>query len=347
MDALYRTARPLLFALPAEGAHHFGLNLLRLTGAAGMPSWSPPETLRQELLGVKFQSPVGLAAGFDKDARCLAAWPRLGFGFAEVGTVTPRAQPGNPKPRLLRHKRQRSLQNWMGFNGRGVGFLAANLRARPTSFPVAVNLGKNADTPMDNAADDYLLGIRATVDLCDFLVVNVSSPNTPGLRKLQKTSDLMKLLRPVVELANPKPVLVKLSPDEEIADLCELSIAAVDQGCTGVVVSNTSVDYELLDGTDNTHKGGISGRLITNRSRLLTAKIGAALQKRGILVSVGGIDSAEEAYRRIRTGASLVELYTGLVYRGPGLPQRIAEGLATLAQADGAKSINEVVGADL
>ena len=347
IDTLYNISRPLLFSLPAEQAHRLGLFLLRITGASGLPRWTPPGVLSQRLLGLTFSSPVGLAAGFDKDARCLAAWSRIGFGFAEVGTVTPRQQAGNPRPRLFRMHQEQSLQNWMGFNGRGVEYMANKLRKRPVSFPLGVNVGKNADTPLSHAVDDYELCARKTGDRCDFLVANVSSPNTPGLRTLQRSRELAKLVGSVVAAADPKPVLVKLSPDEEIPTLCELAVTSVDQGASGIVLCNTSVDYSLSNDETLAHKGGLSGRIIQGRSRFLTRKIGAALAGRGILVSVGGIDSAEEAYRRLKLGAHLIELYTGLVYGGPSLPRRIAEGVAEQADRDGVSSIGDVVGVDL
>lgn len=345
MQRLYRLVQPALFALPAETAHHLGLSMLRLAGVGGRP-WRPPAVLRQEALGCRIASPIGLAAGFDKDARRLRGWPLLGFGFAEVGTVTPLPQPGNPKPRLHRLTAERSLQNWMGFNGRGADFMRRRLAKRPPGFPLGVNIGKNAATPIERAIDDYRRCAAALRGRCDFLVLNVSSPNTPGLRSLQRARDLGVLLAAVQAEAEGMPLLTKLSPDEDLGDLKTLALASVDQGAAGVVASNTTVDYSAAKGPNIDHKGGLSGRILRDRAREVTAALGPAIRGRGILVSVGGVDSAEEAWWRIRHGASLIEVYTGLVYEGPDLPRRMADGLAELMSREGVASLGEAMGAE-
>lgn len=346
MQRLYQLVRPLLFLLPAESAHHLGLAVLRARGGGG-DFWRPPSLLRLELLGVEFASPVGLAAGFDKDARSLPGWRRLGFGFVEIGTVTPRPQSGNPKPRLIRLRSERSLQNWMGFNSRGVDFVSRQLSARPQGLPVGANIGKNAQTPVNDAVTDYTACAAALTDRSDFLVVNVSSPNTPGLRALQRAADLGRLLRAVIEAAPTRPVLVKLSPDEAASTLCSLATASVDLGASGVVISNTTVDYRLVKSAKIAQQGGLSGGVLADRARALGARVGRALRGRGVLISVGGIEQAEDVYRRMRHGAGLVELYTGLVYQGPDLPRRLAEELGELMIHDGVGSIEDIIGADL
>ena len=346
MQRLYRVLQPVLFALPAETAHHFGMAVLRAIGSVGS-RWRPPEILAQKVFGTQVGSPVGLAAGFDKDALCLPAWPVLGFGFVEVGTVTPLAQPGNPKPRLHRLRRDNGLQNWMGFNGAGVEAMSRRLGARPRGTPVGVNIGKNAVTPLDQAVDDYRRCAAAVTDRCEFLVVNVSSPNTPGLRSLQRTEELEKLLRAVIDEADRTPVLVKLSPDEELSELAHLAVAAVDSGAAGAVVINTSVDYSLSSQANIERRGGLSGELIRSRSRQVTARVGAALAGRGVLISVGGMATVDDLYWRMRHGASLAEIYTGLIYAGPDLPRWLAEGLAERMVDDGASSLEEVIGVDL
>lgn len=340
LQRLYRLLRPALFLLPAETAHDLGLALLRLP--LGDRRWRPPEVLRQHLLGRDFASPVGLAAGFDKDARRLPGWRRLGFGFAEVGTVTPLPQDGNPKPRLYRLASERSLQNWMGFNGSGADFVRRRLQARPADFPLGVNIGKNAATPIERAVDDYRRCAATLAQLSDFLVLNVSSPNTRGLRTLQTTHELRTLLAAVREESGSTPVLTKLSPDEELADLQELAAASVDLGASGVVITNTSVDYSIRVVPTEPQRGGLSGRILRERSRQVTAAVGAAIRGRGTVVSVGGIDSADEAWRRIRDGAALIEIFTGLVYEGPGLPMRLAEEIAERMQRTGVKQLSEV-----
>ncbi len=345
LEALYKWTRPLLFRLPAETAHHLGLAFLRMARGE-LRAWQPPENLRQKLFGRVITSPIGLAAGFDKDALCLPAWPHLGFGFVEVGTVTPRAQPGSPKPRLFRLESEKSLQNWMGFNGRGVQHLQRRLRSYRGSSPVGVNIGKNAQTAIEDAADDYLDCLRNVDELCDFVVVNVSSPNTEALRSLQQPERLQGLLGKLVE-ASSVPILIKLSPDESNSALTQITDLSVDLGCRGIVVSNTTVDYKGYKGGKIEHKGGLSGRVLRDRAAALTQLLGRHLRGRATLISVGGIDSAEDAYRRIRAGASLVEVYTGLIYGGPYLPRRLASGLAEFVDRDGYASIQEAVGADL
>lgn len=346
MQRLYQLIRPLLFLLPAETAHQLGLAVLRAYGARS-GNWRPPSLLRQKLLGVEFASPVGLAAGFDKDGRCLRGWRRLGFGFVEIGTVTPRPQAGHPRPRVIRLRSERSLQNWMGFNSRGIDFVSRQLTRRPQNLPLGVNIGKNAATPIDSAVRDYVACAAEIADKCDFLVINVSSPNTPGLRTLQRTEDLAGLIRSVVETAPSSPVLVKLSPDEPVDTLCALASASVDFGASGIVLSNTTVDYSSVKTGVTSQKGGLSGRVLADRARVLGARVGRTIHNRGVLVSVGGIERAEDVYWRLRHGAGLVEIYTGLVYQGPDLPRRLADELAGLLHGDGVGTIDEIIGADL
>ncbi len=346
MQRLYRFLQPALFALPAETAHGLGMAVLRTVGTVGR-RWAPPGILGQTVFGVHIRSPVGLAAGFDKDAVCLPAWPNLGFGFVEVGTVTPVAQPGNPKPRLYRLREERSLQNWMGFNGRGVAAMRRRLAGRPAGLPLGVNIGKNAATTLERAVEDYQKCAAAVADRCDFLVVNVSSPNTSGLRSLQQGEELKKLLLAVLSEAKQTPVLVKLSPDEELEELARLAAISVDNGATGVVASNTSVDYSMSKNPHIEHKGGLSGDLIRSRSRLVTSRVARALAGRGVLISVGGIATVDDLYWRLRQGALLAEIYTGLIYDGPDLPRRLAEGLAERMVRDGASAIADVIGVDL
>lgn len=300
--------------------------------------------LRQTLFGREFMNPVGLAAGFDKNAVAVRAFAGLGFGFIEVGTVTPRAQPGNPRPRLFRHSAEESLQNALGFNNGGMDALRLRLgRLYPLPFPLGVNVGKNKDTPQEKALEDYETLIRGLHGLCDYLVVNLSSPNTPGLRDLQNEA----FLRAVLGLATgitKKPVLVKIAPDMEPADAVTLSEVAVDAGAAGIVATNTTIDYSLVANPKNL--GGISGRVLREKSFRIFDAVARALFGRAVLVSVGGIDSGREAYRRIRAGASLVQLYTALVYHGPSLPRRINEELLELMAKDGVRAISEAVGAD-
>lgn len=349
--SLYRHLKPLLFRLDAERAH--GLGKLALRAAASTPlgaSWRrrnrvDDRRLEQRLLGLRFANPVGLAAGFDKDGDVVAAMPLLGFGFVEVGTVTPRPQSGNPRPRLFRHPAEESLQNRLGFNNRGMDALARRLeRLRPLPFPLGVNLGKNKATPQADALADYRLLLRRFAPLADYLVVNVSSPNTPGLRDLQSAEFLRPLLAEAVAIGD-RPVLVKIAPDLETAAAVDLCAAAVEAGAAGVIATNTTADLGLLTAADP-GGGGLSGAVLRERSFALLDALARELHGRTVLISVGGVDSPEEAYRRLRAGASLVQLYTALVYRGPGLVGEINRGLLRLLERDGLPSVAAAVGAD-
>ena len=341
----------LLLGLDAERAH--GLAMSGLRAAAVLPfmqRWLRARyrlvdrRLEQKLLGSRFPNPIGLAAGFDKDAMAVSGLEALGFGFVEVGTVTPRPQAGNPRPRLFRHVRQRSLQNAMGFNNRGLAALARRLERRDWSNPLGVNIGCNKDTAPENAEDDYRRVAARLSGSCDYFVVNVSSPNTPGLRDLQARGRLGDLLGAMCQ-ATKTPFLVKLSPDLGLDQAVALAAASVDKGAAGVVLTNTTVDYSLLPGA--AQSGGLSGRVLRKRSFEILKAVARELFGRCLLVSVGGIETAEEAYRRLRHGASLVQLYTALAYRGPRLPRALNQGLLRLLDRDGVRDISEVVGVDL
>ncbi|MFL6258887.1 MAG: quinone-dependent dihydroorotate dehydrogenase [Thermoanaerobaculia bacterium] len=351
---LYPALRPLLFRLDPETSHEIGISALRLAQAVpgltatlsrrSRPRGVDAAPLRQTLFGREFLNPVGLAAGFDKNAEAVRAIPALGFGFAEVGTVTPLAQSGNPKPRLFRHSEARSLQNALGFNNAGMAALRRRLeRAWPAPFPLGVNVGKNKATPPDKALDDYETLIRGLHDLCDYLVVNLSSPNTPGLRDLQN-EDFLRALLGLAKGITAKPILVKIAPDLDPAQAVALSETAVEAGAAGVIATNTTIDYALLPGAKDF--GGLSGKVLREKSFRILEAVARALFGRAVLISVGGIDSGAEAYRRLRAGASLVQVYTALVYEGPGLPRRINEELLALMGRDGVKEMAEVIGAD-
>lgn len=364
--SLYSISRPLLFRLDPERAHGLAITALRLAQSLpGAPSLLARRyqvadpALRQTLLGLEFPNPLGLAAGFDKDAVVVDAMAALGFGFVEVGTVTPRPQVGNPHPRLFRHPGQRSLQNALGFNNHGLQAMRSRLaRARArrqagaarAAGPLGVNVGRGRDTPPERALADYeeLLGDAGGLGgLADYLVVNLSSPNTPGLRDLQNESFLRELLRAAGALTRT-PVLVKLSPDLEPEAAAGLAAAAVDAGAAGIVATNTSTDYTLLPGARAA--GGLSGQVLREKSRRVCLAIARRLRAAGsgaVLISAGGIDSGAEAYARFRAGASLVQLYTALIYEGPSLPRRINRELLALLARDGCGDIRQAVGADL
>ena len=341
----------LLLRLDAERAHSLALAGLRAADA--LPSlrrrlarrfrFEDPR-LEQRLLGTRFPNPVGLAAGFDKDALAISGFASLGFGFVEVGTVTPRPQAGNPRPRLFRHPHHASLQNAMGFNNRGLEALSGRLDQRTRGNPLGVNIGRNKDTEPERAEDDYQRVAAGLSGRCDYFVVNVSSPNTPGLRDLQERGRLRDLLT-AVRAATKTPFLVKLSPDLDLEEAVVLATASVEAGAAGVVLTNTTIDYSRLPGS--AAPGGLSGRVLRDRSFEMLHAVARELFGRCLLISVGGIDSAEEAYRRLRHGASLVQLYTALVYRGPRLARTLNEGLVRLLERDGVRNVESVIGADL
>ena len=338
---LYRLARPLLFALDPERAHAVSIAALE----ASPPLTAPrhPPLLASRVAGLTFPSPIGLAAGYDKDARVPAALLRLGFGFVEVGTLTPRPQPGNPRPRIVRLPEDRALINRLGFNNGGQVAALARL-GRPRDGVVGVNIGANKDSA-DRIAD-YAAGVRRMAPVADYLTVNISSPNTPGLRALQDAAALAELLAAVTEArpAGGPPLFLKVAPDLSNAEVDEVARVALDGGVDALIVSNTTVARPPLRSALRDEAGGLSGAplgpIALDRLRAFRAACGASLP----LVAAGGIASGADAYARIGAGASLVQLYTALVYEGPGLPRRIARELALLLRRDGFASVGEAVG---
>ena len=347
----YGLLRALLFRLDPETAHNLALRSLGLL--QGMPFLCrtvghrltvSDRRLRQEIWGLEFGNPVGMAAGFDKNGNVATAVAALGFGFVEVGTVTPRPQPGNPRPRIFRFPDQETLQNALGFNNRGMTAMRRELaRRRPAGVPLGINIGKNKATPVDLAEEDYLALFRELTDCCDYFVVNVSSPNTPGLRSLQEVASVQNLVRKGRELTT-RPILVKLAPDLADREAVELGCAAVEAGVAGIVLTNTTTDYSLVPGADRV--GGLSGRVLKKRSFELLERVATELFGRCVLVSVGGVDTAEEAYRRLQAGASLLQIYTALVFHGPTLVRNINRDLGALMARDGVKSLEEVIGSN-
>jgi dihydroorotate dehydrogenase len=354
------TVRPALFSLDAERAHELTIAALGRPWVVNALRWLPRAPadgrLAQEVCGLSFDNPVGLAAGLDKQGTAAPAWAVLGFGFVEIGTVTPRPQPGNPRPRLFRLPGDRAIINRFGFNSVGAGGVAENLAAAlPIAARVGINLGRNALTPNEQAADDYVRTVEVLHPYADFFVVNVSSPNTGGLRALQEGRALRGLVEQVVtrarEITTRKtiPVLVKVSPDMTSADLLASVDAALEGGAAGIIATNTTVSRTGLRAPARVagEAGGLSGApleaMATAACRTLFAHVG----RRVPIVGVGGIFTADDAYERIRAGASLVQLYTGLIYEGPGVVARIVRGLGERVARDGVSSISEVIGADV
>jgi dihydroorotate dehydrogenase len=351
--------QPLLFRLDPERAHDLTLGLLlRL---AQMPSllklwqcWQPLEhaALQTQVAGLHFPNPVGLAAGFDKSATAVAAFQAFGFGFVEVGTVTPRPQVGNPLPRLFRVPADEAVINRMGFNNDGATAAAQRLKLSPGRTPIGVNLGKNADTPLEQALNDYRACLEELFDVGNYVVVNVSSPNTPGLRALQTHASLRMLLNGVQDCnqalararqVQPRPLFVKIAPDLQPHELDDIVEAAQTCALDGIIATNTTTGREGLT-TVIAESGGLSGRPLRQRSTEVIQHVYRRAQGHIPIIGVGGIFSAEDAYEKICAGASLVQLYTGLIYRGPGLPHRINVGLARLLQRDGLTHLSQAVG---
>ena len=301
--------------------------------------------LVQEIWGRQFLNPIGLAAGFDKDALAVPALAAMGFGFLEVGTVTPKPQAGNPRPRLFRHRELRSLQNAMGFNNAGMESLRRRLAETwPPPVPIGVNIGKNRQTELSTAAEDYRVLVRHLKATADYFVVNISSPNTPGLRDLQQSDAVARLLE-VCQEETDTPVLVKLSPDMEDQAAADLAHVAVDGGAAGLVLTNTTVDYELVP--DAQPVGGLSGRVLRRRSLELLNVVASEVFGRCVLISVGGIESATDAYTRLRAGAHLVQIYTALIYGGSRLVREINEGLLSLLDQDNVADVPSAIGLDV
>ncbi len=339
--------------LPPEMAHSLALRALSLLGPGTQPA--DPERLHATIWGRELANPIGLAAGLDKDAVAIAGFARLGFGAVEVGSVTPRPQAGNPRPRLFRLVEDRAVINRMGFNSAGHEAVLRRLmryRARAGSAGplIGVNLGTNRDST--DAAGDYAVGIRRFSDLADYLVVNISSPNTPGVRGLQAPASLRALLNRLTEARAASqrrpPLLLKLAPDltaEDCAAIAEIALAvAID----GLVIGNTTLARPRdLRGRHRGESGGLSGRPLLGRSTALIAEFARLAQGRLTLVGVGGVASGRDAYAKIRAGASLVQLYTALIYDGPGLIGRIKSDLDRLLMQDGWARVSDAVGVEL
>ena len=349
----YNNLKKILFKLDPETAHSVaGLGLRAIAHCPTIlrmvkdQNFVTNPMIQQELFGKTFQNPVGLGAGFDKDGQYITAMPTIGFGFTEIGTVTPLPQDGNPKPRLFRLIEDQSIQNAMGFNNKGSDYMLQRLeKLYFFDYPLGINIGKNKVTPEDEALKDYEILFKSFKEYGDYIVINISSPNTPGLRDLQNESFIKAIFAMAKEITS-QPVLLKIAPDMEAQDAIDLCNVAVEAGAAGIIATNTTIDYSLTDSPDKQDFGGISGALLTDKSYELFKAIGKELYGKTLLISVGGIDSAEEAYKRIKAGASLVQVYSMLVYRGPALIKEINEGLITLLKNDGYNHISEAIGAD-
>jgi dihydroorotate dehydrogenase len=335
---MYRLLRPLLFSLPPEAAH--AITLTALSTAArlrAVPSYAV-DCRPVSLFGLNFPNRLGVAAGLDKNGACIDGLGKLGFGFVEVGTVTPRPQPGNAKPRLFRLIEDRALINRMGFPNEGVQIVCERLRRRRFAGVCGVNIGKNADTPLEDAARDYVDCLTAVYDCADYVAINVSSPNTAGLRSLQSGDSLRGLLDAVVatrtllerERGRHMPILVKLAADLSDADLIEATRAAVASGIDGIIATNTTLSRDGLRSNDAAQSGGLSGAPLLQRALHAVQCIRAEAGERLPIVGVGGIGSADDAIAMRSAGADLLQVYTGLIYRGPGLIREILASSASV-----------------
>ena len=346
---LYQSAFTLLDRIDPERAHRLAIAALK-TGVIRGDLRADPPSLAQTVFGLAFPNPVGLAAGFDKDGEVYRQTLGLGFGFVELGSVTPKPQPGNPRPRLFRLTRDHAVINRMGFNNQGIEAMAARLRGRdPMRGIVGVNLGKNKDQA--DAAADYAAGTRALGPFADYLVINVSSPNTPGLRALQSRDALAALIAAVLEaralLKRRPPLLLKVAPDLVDADRRDIAEVALAAQLDGLIVSNTTIARPAgLDPRFAQEAGGLSGRPLFEPATEVLGDLYRRTGGRLPIVGVGGVASADDAYAKIRAGASLVQLYTALVFEGPGLVGRIKNGLAALLKRDGFSTVAEAIGVD-
>jgi dihydroorotate dehydrogenase len=291
-----------------------------------------PPSKPKTVFGLTFPNPIGLAAGFDKNGVAIPAWAALGFGFVEIGTVTAKAQPGNPKPRIFRYPEQGALINRLGFNNDGADVVSARLRAlrgsgRWPAIPVGVNIGKSKSTPLEDAVADYLYSFRLLAPLADYVVLNVSSPNTPGLRSLQEHDTLEQLLRAIREASQstPRPVLLKIAPDLSLGELEQIISASEQNGIDGIIATNTTIDHASIPASRD-QAGGLSGRPLREKSTEFVCEITS--RSRLPVVASGGISDGESAREKLKAGAQLLQVYTGYVYRGPGLLREIMDALA-------------------
>lgn len=352
---LYSLLRPLLFRFDPETAHHLTLDALRALrhtpGRRALTCHSPP-SLPVEVMGLRFDNPVGLAAGLDKNGECADMLAEFGFGFVEVGTVTPRPQPGNPRPRVFRLPARHAIINRLGFNNHGVDALVTNLKQYRPKCPVGINIGRNKDTPNERALDDYLAALRAVYAHADYVTVNISSPNTPGLRALQEGGALEALLRAIkneqAALATAHgrrvPIALKIAPDLDDEQLTEIARLLLAHRFDAVIATNTTIARPgLEDEALAREAGGLSGRPLKSLATAVIRKLHSHLQGKVPIIGVGGIESADDAWEKLVAGAELVQIYTGFIYEGPGLVSRLIAGLARRVAESDAGSLAEAV----
>ena len=335
----YSLFRPILFALDPERAHRAAFAALDAQAALGLARiWAgalpPAKPIR--VMGLDFPNPIGLAAGLDKDAKHLRGLTQLGFGFIEVGTLTPKPQPGNPTPRMFRLPEHEALINRLGFNNGGVAEAVTRLQNRETIVPVGVNIGKNAATPIERAVDDYLIALRAVYETADYVTINISSPNTKNLRDLQAPDSVAALIASIVREGNSlgkvhgtqKPIAVKIAPDIDEGIIGDVVSAIIDAGADAIISSNTTISRDGVSSHAAAKEaGGLSGKPLTARADAILKLVVKSCKGRVPVIGVGGIMSVADAQRKIDIGASLVQIYTGMLYRGPGFIGKLVRGV--------------------
>ncbi|TCP69604.1 quinone-dependent dihydroorotate dehydrogenase [Baia soyae] len=361
---MYPIMKKVLFRMDPEVAHEWTVRSLqtlqRMSYLAKtiQQKWEVKHpSLSSQVVGVSFPNPVGLAAGFDKHANVYPALAHLGFGFVEVGTLTPRPQSGNDRPRLFRLPEDQAIINRMGFNNHGVEDAVRSFQtlSRPT-IPIGINLGKNKNTPNEQASQDYIIGLQTLYLYGDYFVINISSPNTQGLRDLQEANALKKLLTDILQTRDhciqshqvKKPIFLKIAPDLTEEQLTEIIEIVLHTNIDGMIATNTTLSREGLQNQVSSHEtGGLSGRPLTSRSTEWISQIYRITQGKLPIIGVGGIFTAEDAYAKIRAGASLVQIYTGMIYQGPAVVKQINQGLVQLLERDGFPSVEDAVGVDV
>ncbi len=349
---LYSLLKKYLFSLDAEDAHEKVCKILKMLSSSPFlcrlidSQWGYKNPkLENEILGLHFPNPLGLAAGFDKNASMLRALTAFGFGYLEAGTLTNEAQMGNERPRLFRHIEEESLQNAMGFNNHGAILAARSFnRFAPYKTPIGINLGKNKRIEQAHALEDYKAVLNKCLNIGDYYTFNLSSPNTPNLRDLQNKAFVNELFCMAKEMTH-KPLFLKIAPDLEIDDMLEVVNSAIEAGAHGIIATNTTIDKSLVFAPKE--MGGLSGKCLTKKSREIFKELAKAFFNKSVLVSVGGISGAKDAYERIKMGASLLQIYSAFIYNGPNLCQNILKDLVKLLQKDGFLSVKEAIGADL
>lgn len=333
----YPAIRKVLFQFDAETIHELTIKGLKSTGSTPLNALYKQRVTDKPVtvMGIKFPNPLGLAAGLDKNGECINAFAAMGFGFVEVGTVTPRPQPGNPKPRIFRLPEANAVINRMGFNNKGVDYLVSQVRASKFKGVLGINIGKNKDTPEENAKDDYIHCMRKVYDFASYITINISSPNTPGLRSLQYGDALNELLSALkVEQAELEkqynkyvPIAVKIAPDLTEDEVNSIAQSLIDNNIDGVIATNTTLSREGVEGLEHGgEQGGLSGAPVKDKSTTVISLLAKALNKKLPIIGVGGIASSHDANEKLVAGASLVQVYTGFIYQGPPLVKEVVDG---------------------